>query len=58
MPTPPSEGSVEAASAEDPKLNFSQVECLMYAFHQIGRKMPGFLSEEANAERLKDFRVR
>ncbi|GFR90347.1 apoptosis inhibitor 5 [Elysia marginata] len=58
MPPPPSEGSVEAAAAEDPKLNFSQVECLMYAFHQMGRKLPGFLSEETNAERLKDFRVR
>ncbi|RUS81945.1 hypothetical protein EGW08_010290 [Elysia chlorotica] len=58
MPPPPTEGSVEAASAEDPKLNFSQVECLMFAFHQMGRKLPGFLSEEVNAERLKDFRVR
>ncbi|KAK3776178.1 hypothetical protein RRG08_063721 [Elysia crispata] len=58
MPPPPSEGSVEAASTEDPKLNFSQVECLMYAFHQMGRRLPGFLAEEVNSERLKDFRVR
>ncbi|GFO50622.1 Apoptosis inhibitor 5 [Plakobranchus ocellatus] len=58
MPLPPSEGSVEAASTEDPKLNFSQVECLMFAFHQIGRKLPEFLVDDKNAERLKDFRVR
>ncbi|XP_005093506.1 apoptosis inhibitor 5 [Aplysia californica] len=57
MPLPPSEEKEESAT-EDPKLNFSQVECLMFVFHQLGRKHPGYLADEANAERLKDFRVR
>jgi len=56
-PLPPSEEK-EEASTEDPKLNFSQVECLMFVFHQLARKCPNYLAAEPNADRLKDFRLR
>ncbi|BFZ05160.1 hypothetical protein BsWGS_08198 [Bradybaena similaris] len=57
MPLPPSDDK-EDLTTEEPKLSFSQVECLMFAFHQLARKCPGFLTDDANAERLKDFRTR
>lgn len=57
MPLPPSDEK-EESSTEEPKLSFSQVECLLFAFHQLARKCPGYLSDEANVDRLKDFRVR
>lgn len=58
MPTPPAEENDELSSNDEPKLQFSFVECLMYSFHQIARKLPGFLADEANADRLKDFKQR
>ncbi|CAL1541163.1 unnamed protein product [Lymnaea stagnalis] len=57
MPLPPSDEKEELAT-EEPKLNFSQVECLLFSFHQLARKCPGFLTDESNSERLKDLRVR
>ncbi|KAL4225441.1 Apoptosis inhibitor 5 [Mactra antiquata] len=57
MPLPPPEVETEADLSE-PKLQFSYVECLMYTFHQFGRKYPDFLTLEQSAERLKDFRLR
>ncbi|KAL1506666.1 hypothetical protein ABEB36_005990 [Hypothenemus hampei] len=39
-----------------PDLEFTTVECLLYAFHKLARKHPEFLTNDA--ERLKDFRVR
>ena len=54
---PPSDESEESAT-EEPKINFSHVECLLYVFHQLAKKCPGYLADETNAERLKDFRVR
>ena len=53
MPLPP------ADEGEQPKLEFSVVECLLFAFHQLvkGRHMD-FLTSEENADRLKDFRQR
>lgn len=58
MPVPPAEENDGLSANEQPKFDFSFVECLMFAFHQIARKSPGFLTDEANAERLKDFRLR
>ena len=58
MPLPPAVEETEENESQDPKFQFSYVECLMYLFHQLGRKYPEFLTDEANAERLKDFRVR
>ncbi|KAL3842408.1 hypothetical protein ACJMK2_020427 [Sinanodonta woodiana] len=58
MPLPPSEENQESVENEEPKLCFSYVECLMYGFHQLGRKSPEFLTDEKNAEKLKDFRIR
>ncbi|KAK7491464.1 hypothetical protein BaRGS_00017293 [Batillaria attramentaria] len=56
MPLPPE--NEELSATEEPKLKFSFVECLMFAFHQIARRCPQFLADEANAERLKDFKLR
>ncbi|XP_041366505.1 apoptosis inhibitor 5-like [Gigantopelta aegis] len=59
MPLPPSsENDTPEAVSEEPKLNFSFVECLIFAFHQLGKRSPGFLTDEANQERLKDFKLR
>lgn len=57
MPLPPAE-ETEENDSQEPKFQFSYVECLMYLFHQLGRKYPEFLTDESNAERLKDFRLR
>ena len=53
MPLPPSE------EGEQPKLEFSVVECLIFSFHQLvkGRHID-FLTADENADRLKDFRQR
>ncbi|XP_050411113.1 apoptosis inhibitor 5 isoform X2 [Patella vulgata] len=59
MPLPPSEeNDAPAAANEEPKLEFSYVECLMFSFHQLCSRCPGFLTDEDNADRLKDFRLR
>lgn len=59
MPLPPiEENSENALPQENPKLQFSYVESLMYAFHQLGRKSPEFLTGEDCAELLKDFKLR
>lgn len=58
MPLPPSDEEEDMSATEEPKLQFSYVECLMYAFHQLARRCPLFLADEANSERLKDFKIR
>ena len=53
MPLPP------ADEGEQPKLEFSVVECLLFSFHHLvkGRHV-AFLTADENADRLKDFRQR
>uniref|UniRef100_G1Q242 Apoptosis inhibitor 5 n=1 Tax=Myotis lucifugus TaxID=59463 RepID=G1Q242_MYOLU len=59
MPLPPEEAeNGENAGNEEPKLQFSYVECLLYSFHQLGRKLSDFLTAKLNAEKLKDFKIR
>ncbi|ESO03060.1 hypothetical protein HELRODRAFT_185664 [Helobdella robusta] len=41
-----------------PKFEFSYVECLMFAFHQLARLHRNFLTSDQHADRLKDFRAR
>lgn len=48
MPLPPAEGE------EQPKLQFSVVECVLFTLHQLARENKEFLS----GDRLKDFRQR
>ena len=55
MPLPPAEENDNLSSNEEPKFQFSTVECLMLAFHQLGRKLPGFLADEVNADRLNIY---
>lgn len=53
MPLPPAE------EAEQPKLEFSVVECLLFAFHQLVKdRHIDFLTADEHSERLKDFRQR
>lgn len=52
----PPESDAEKTNPEEPRLEFSYVECLMYAFHQLGRQSSDFLTKDA--ERMKDFRFR
>lgn len=54
MPLPPV--TEDGALAEVPNLEFTKVECLMFAFHAIGRQDENFL--KSDEERLKDFRSR
>ncbi|CAB1331731.1 unnamed protein product [Coregonus sp. 'balchen'] len=60
MPLPPeAEGeNGENTLSDEPKLQFSYVECLLFSFHQLGKKLPDFLIDKINAERLKDFKIR
>lgn len=58
MPPPPEEENGENTGNEEPKLQFSYVECLLYSFHQLGKKLPDFLIDKVNAEKLKDFKIR
>ena len=51
MPLPPDLEMIEV-----PKLQFSHVECLMYAFHKICKQTPEFLIR--HPEQLKEFRLR
>lgn len=54
----PNEAETTTSTEEDVKFNFSYVECLMFAFHTLGRYHPEFLAGDENKERLKDFRLR
>ena len=60
MPLPPAEDDSENTDSDstEPKLQFSYVECLMFAFHQLARRSPEFLTSEEHSDRLKDFRIR
>ncbi|XP_033216197.1 apoptosis inhibitor 5 [Belonocnema kinseyi] len=51
MPLPP-----DSEITEVPKLQFSHVECLMYAFHKICKQTPEFLIKDP--DQLKEFRLR
>lgn len=54
MPLPPA--TEDGSLTEVPSIEFTKVECLMFAFHSIGRQDESFL--KAEEERLKDFRSR
>ncbi|XP_075996181.1 apoptosis inhibitor 5 [Genypterus blacodes] len=59
MPLPPDEAeNGENSASEEPKLQFSYVECLLFSFHQLGKKLPDFLLDKVDAECLKDFKIR
>jgi len=58
MPLPSIEETIEGSLTVEtvPSLEFTYVESLMFAFHQLARQNKEFLIE--NAERCKDFRAR
>ena len=63
MPTPPAieptETSTNGATngTDEPSLQFSHIECLLYTFQQLCRVYPQFLSDP-QSERVKDFKIR
>uniref|UniRef100_T1IZZ3 Nitric oxide synthase-interacting protein zinc-finger domain-containing protein n=1 Tax=Strigamia maritima TaxID=126957 RepID=T1IZZ3_STRMM len=59
MPLPPCDETTENSTPNDePKLEFSYVECFMHVFHQIGKRHSDWLIAEERSELLKDFRLR
>lgn len=52
MPPPPEDADIRTM----PLLDFSSVECLLYAFHRLARQCPDFLTHDQQV--LKDFRAR
>ncbi len=52
MPLPPAEGE------EVPKLQFSVVECALFALHQLLQSNKDFLCGDDAIDKLKDFRLR
>lgn len=58
MPLPPTASDENGENSEEPepRLEFTYVESLMFAFHQLARQNREFLTE--NADRIKDFRAR
>ncbi|UJR30970.1 hypothetical protein I4U23_018482 [Adineta vaga] len=58
LPEPSVESETAGANETTPHFQFSFIECLMYALHQLSRKYPDFLIAEENEEHVKDFRLR
>ncbi|CAG9864478.1 unnamed protein product [Phyllotreta striolata] len=52
MPLPPEDGDIDNM----PNLDFTAVECLLFAFHRLARQCPDFLTSDPAV--LKDFRLR
>lgn len=55
VPLPPADAA-EKAGIETPDFEFTKVECLLSAYHNIGRDSPEYLT--GNPERLEDFKKR
>lgn len=55
LPPPPSD--LENLD-NTPSIQFSHVECLLYALHAIGKQCPEFLAFKDQEDKLKDFRAR
>lgn len=60
LPLPPSEeGAVAPKEEEEPQLQFSQIEALVWTLHQLGKKLNGFFQGDNNqTDLVKDFRKR
>jgi len=56
LPLPPPVSEDGSVLHEVSTLEFTKVECLMFAFHTVGRQAETFL--KSDEERLKDFRSR
>ena len=60
MPTPPileTETQSTTNGNDEPTLQFSHIECLLYTFQQLCKLNAQFLSD-SQPERVKDFRLR
>ncbi|XP_043223008.1 apoptosis inhibitor 5-like isoform X2 [Amphibalanus amphitrite] len=56
MPLPPPVTEENGAVGDPPSLEFSHIECLMFTLHQLARRVPSWLTDDA--DRLKEFRLR
>jgi len=65
LPVPPSEAGQAAVGengtgveVDEPKLQFSEIECLIYTLHLLGRRHPQYLTSSEKAESLKELKKR
>merc|ERR1739844_451303 len=56
LPLPPPVSEDGSVLHEVSTLEFTKVECLMFAFHRVGRQAETFL--KSDEERIKDYRSR
>lgn len=56
LPLPPPES--ENGSAEEPNLQFTHIECLLFTFTHLLKHFPEFLTAGDNSQRFKDLKTR
>lgn len=58
IPLPPPTEAENSSRPDEPNLQFTHIECLMYIFIQLLKHNTEFLSSPDNAQRLKDLKAR
>lgn len=58
IPLPPPIDAENGAKVDEPNLQFTHIECLMYIFIQLLKLNTEFLTAADNSERLKDLKAR
>lgn len=63
LPVPPSESedgteNDKDTNVEEPKIQFSEVECLIWILHQLARKSSDYFAGAENTAKTKEFRRR
>lgn len=58
IPLPPPETENGSAPADEPNLEFTHIECLMFIFTHLLKHNPEFLTAGDNSQRFKDLKAR
>ncbi|XP_035230050.1 apoptosis inhibitor 5-like [Stegodyphus dumicola] len=58
IPLPPPTDAENGSKIEEPNLQFTHIECLMFTFTQLLKHNAEFLSASENSSRLKDLKAR
>ena len=58
IPLPPAIDSENGSKQEEPNLQFTHIECLLYTFVQLLKHNAEFLTSSDNSQRLKDLKSR
>lgn len=58
IPLPPVVDSENGSKPDEPNLQFTHIECLMYTFVQLLKHNTEFLAASDNSQRLKDLKAR